>query len=115
MIKSPFRRSSRIRKPQDFAEVKRRGLRVKSGPVTLTFLSGKEQKLGIITTRRIGGAVVRNRIRRVIREFFRINRELFPKGECVFLLGVGVACLANKEITERLRLALKKLVSQLGQ
>ncbi|MCF8028961.1 MAG: ribonuclease P protein component [Desulfobacteraceae bacterium] len=32
-------------------------------------------RLGVTVTRKIGGAVVRNRIKRIVREFFRRNRH----------------------------------------
>jgi len=37
-------------------------------------------KIGIIASRRFGGAVLRNRAKRKIREVFRRNQNCFPKG-----------------------------------
>jgi ribonuclease P protein component len=37
-------------------------------------------RLGVTVTRKVGGAVVRNRIKRYVREAFRRNRESFPPG-----------------------------------
>ena len=36
-------------------------------------------RLGISVQRKVGGAVQRNRIKRVVREVFRKNRHLFPQ------------------------------------
>ena len=36
------------------------------------------QRLGVTVGRRVGGAVQRNRVKRLVREVFRRNRELFP-------------------------------------
>ena len=36
------------------------------------------RRLGVIVTRKTGGAVVRNRWKRMIREMFRHGRELLP-------------------------------------
>ena len=39
----------------------------------------KLRRIGIITSRRVGNAVKRNRARRLFREIFRINQESLPE------------------------------------
>lgn len=41
---------------------------------------GGEWRLGLAVTRKTGCAVVRNRVKRVVREFFRLNQECLPQG-----------------------------------
>ncbi|OPX93911.1 MAG: Ribonuclease P protein component [Syntrophorhabdus sp. PtaB.Bin006] len=61
-----------------------RGTRWKKGAETSHFLllvhNNKEgrRKLGITIRKKTGGAVVRNRMRRLVREFYRLNKGLFP-------------------------------------
>lgn len=47
---------------------------------------GKDVRLGIVASRSVGNSVVRNRIKRAIREFFRLNREKFPKGDTIVIM-----------------------------
>ena len=39
---------------------------------------GGARKIGITIRKKMGGAVVRNRMRRLVREFYRHNKDLFP-------------------------------------
>ncbi len=43
-------------------------------------------RLGITAGKRVGNAVRRNRIKRLIREFFRLNKADFPKGYDIVII-----------------------------
>ena len=42
--------------------------------------SGTESRLGITVSSKVGNSVVRNRVKRVVREAFRRNKKTFPVG-----------------------------------
>jgi len=82
-----FSRDDRLRKRREFEECYASGVRV-SGRHLLLFLlqrtapgnapsSPQRPRLGISVSKRVGGAVTRNRVRRRLREIFRRSRELF--------------------------------------
>jgi ribonuclease P protein component len=71
-----FRREERIRRRADYKRIYDRGARVHGRLLTLFSLpSGLHVgRLGIAATKKLGGAVVRNRAKRLIREVFRRNK-----------------------------------------
>lgn len=108
-VNGRFPKSARVRLAREFACVKRRGARVRAGAIAVAWLHAERQRLGVVVSRRVGNAVQRNRIKRVIREYFRCNRDLFPMGDCVVIPGAGAARLDNKEIRDQLFQALGRL------
>ncbi len=106
-------KETRLAKPRDFLDVKRRGVSARSGDVMVAALPGSRRRLGIVVTRRVGNAVQRNRLKRVIREYFRNNRDEFPIGDCVVIPGSGAGRLDNGEIRAGLGRALGLLALKL--
>ena len=70
-----FRPSQRIRRHADFQVVYEQGTRIPGRSYTVfTKPNGLAVgRLGIAATKRLGGAVIRNRAKRLIREVFRRN------------------------------------------
>ena len=108
-----FQKGARLARADEFCAVKERGSSARSGPIAVAALIGGKRRLGIAVSRRVGGAVQRNRIKRVIREYFRLNSLSFPNGDCVVIPGGGAAELTNAEIREKLNHALELLKQRL--
>lgn len=70
-----FRRHERIRRRAEFQEVYERGARLRGRYATVFVLPNQRAvgRLGIAATKKLGGAVQRNRAKRLIREVFRRN------------------------------------------
>ena len=71
-----FRPDERIRRRADFKLVYERGARLHGRYSTLFILPNTLDvgRLGVAATKKLGGAVVRNRVKRLIREVFRRNK-----------------------------------------
>ena len=80
-----FRKGDRILRRADFLRVQHQGRKVQTRSFLIMVSPAEHSRLGITVTRRTAGAVGRNRIKRLVREVFRANRELFPQ-ECELVL-----------------------------
>lgn len=58
-------------------------------------------RIGLITSRRVGSAVTRNRVRRRLRELARLSRPQVRDGFWLVLIARGSAAKANFEALER--------------
>ena len=61
----------RLKKEKDFNLVFKKGKRAFSSKLTLVYLPSEELKVGFAVSKKHGGSVVRNRIKRLLRESFR--------------------------------------------
>ena len=71
-------RSMRLKQRRDFTELKQKGQRLAAGCLIANWsLSppGAGSRLGVITTRKLGSAVMRSRARRLLRETFRLHQH----------------------------------------
>ncbi len=73
-----FSRDLRLTQSRDFARVRQQGERLSQGCLIANWnpLPGEAKpKLGVVTGRQVGGAVERNRARRLLRESFRRHQH----------------------------------------
>jgi ribonuclease P protein component len=71
-----FTRREHIRRRAEFQRAYDAGVRMQGRYMTVIVLpnSLRTGRLGVVATRRLGGAVVRNRAKRLVRELFRRNK-----------------------------------------
>jgi len=71
-----FRPRDRIRKRSEYQAIYDKGRRIPSGSFVLFVMKNGagHARLGITVTKRIGGAVQRNRAKRLLREIFRRHK-----------------------------------------
>ncbi|MBI5047817.1 MAG: ribonuclease P protein component [Deltaproteobacteria bacterium] len=112
-----FTKDERLLKSKDFVSVQKQGKRVasKNFAVFIKTNSLGIRRLGFAVSRKVGGAVQRNRIKRFFREFFRLNKEFFPPSTDIFILVKhGFNPGVYKEVEEEFKLLdlrLKRLLT----
>jgi ribonuclease P protein component len=105
-----LQRAQRIRKRSEFLRLQRVGRR-KSGARFVVITEPRRNgisRLGITTSKHVGGAVVRNRVRRLVREFFRRHKyEIVPPQDVLVIARASAAKVTLPEVVQELAGALK--------
>jgi ribonuclease P protein component len=100
----------RLRKRHEFLSLQREGRRqtVPHFVVITRHRAHAPSRLGVTTSRKVGGAPARNRIRRMVREFFRHRRaELAPPLDVLVIARPGAAVLRSTDVVLELSRALR--------
>ena len=100
-MRHPYPRSSRLTAARDFRRLFQSGRRLQSGPLRLVWLTEGVEGLRYATVagRKVGNAVVRNRVRRRLRELFRVRRHLFnTPAHLALVVGPGAGELPGSEL-----------------
>lgn len=88
-------RAMRLEQSRDFARVRQQGQRLALGCLIANWNQlpdGAKPKLGVVTSKRIGGAIERSRARRLLRESFRLHQhELMQPVELVLVARHSIA------------------------
>lgn len=88
-------RAMRVRESREFAALRVQGQRMAVGCMVAnwkTLAPGATTRLGVITSRKVGSAVVRNRARRLLREVFRQHQlDLVQPVEAVLVARPSIA------------------------
>ena len=104
-----FPKTARLRKRPQFLKLSRTGSKFHSAHFVVISKSNDaiESRLGITVSGKVGNSVVRNRIKRQVREFFRRRRAELPKGtDFLIIARSGAATLASELIARELQRAM---------
>ena len=86
-----FEKIAHLKRKRDWEEIKRSGKKKHLPHFLIIYRQNEigETRLGISVSKKVGGAVIRNRIKRAVREVFRLHRpELFKAKsvDCVVIV-----------------------------
>jgi ribonuclease P protein component len=93
-----FPKSARLFRASEFQQMKREGQTFHGKFIVLSVLKNvptPEVRVGLVTSRRVGGAVVRNRVRRRLREIVRAARPQISAGTWLTLIARQAAAEAS--------------------
>ena len=102
-----FSKEHRLLKRREFVNLNRLGKRDHTAHFIVIFKKNGLgiNRVGITVTKKIGNAVKRNRVKRLVREFFRLYNHSFPQG-------YDIAIVAKKGADD---LIFWKLKEELGE
>jgi ribonuclease P protein component len=80
-----------VRSKTQIRSVFKRGRRQKFGKLTFIYLASDEQRTGFIASRKIGCVAKRNRVKRILREAYRMSKGKYK--------GMNLIILADSMLT----------------
>ncbi len=115
-----FGRNRRLRKRADFVRIQRDGRPVRTPHFVMLVAKNADEngaaapsRLGIVAGKKSGIAVVRNRIKRLCRECFRLDPKWVPQGvDLVVIAKPGAGQLKLQDVQAEWSAARAKLRSQ---
>jgi ribonuclease P protein component len=114
----------RVRHRATFTDLRRRGTRAGSGPITVTYAGDPSPagaappgpplaRVAFAVPRRVGNAVVRNRVRRRLRAIFAEGGpDRVPTGAYLVAVRPGVDDLSYRELSEHVQRALTEITKR---
>lgn len=83
-----FPKEARVRKRREFLQIQHAGRRVATRHFLVVYVCSGDgpPRLGITVTKKIGNAVVRNRIKRAVRETFRSQAATLHRGASLVVI-----------------------------
>ena len=70
-------------------------------------------RLGVVVSKKVGGAVTRNRIKRLCREVFRYNKAQFPNLNVVMIARKGAGSIAGEVVSSDVKRCLSRIYKKL--
>lgn len=109
-----FTKADRLLKRSEFLRLSETGKRLYNRHFIIVYTPGRGERtrLGITVTKKVGRAVIRNRLKRLCREYFRLNRHrLTGKWDINIITKKEAAKLSSKAFFS----SLQKIFDRIGE
>lgn len=110
MTSQGFPQSRRLHLKNDFKNIIQGGHKIQGYGLVLWWkpapLGKEDRRMGLVVSKRLGSAVVRNRVKRLLREAFRLNRERLQSGVDYIFSPRSSESLATADMAENAVLSL---------
>lgn len=110
---STFPSQHRLTRPEEFEAVKAKGISIRTKLFLFSVLRSEHARLGLVASKKVGNAVVRNRLKRLAREDFRLRYDEYPQADCVLVFFKEAAEVNGKDFFAALDEARKKICKKL--
>ncbi|MBN1664189.1 MAG: ribonuclease P protein component [Deltaproteobacteria bacterium] len=111
MEKKTFTKHERIRKRKEYLTIDKQGVRSYSENFIIIVNRNRSgvKRLGITVSKKVGNAVKRNRIKRLLREFFRLNKSDFADSQdIVIIVKRDIPDLTYQDVNRQLERLIQK-------
>lgn len=108
-----FKNAIMLKKDREFRVVYKRGKSIANRYLVLYIIrnNSKENRIGFSVSKKVGKAIVRNRVKRLLRENFRnLNADLKKGYDMIFISRV----VAKDATYEQIRKSMEKLIDKSG-
>jgi ribonuclease P protein component len=109
-MNSYFPKLCRLRKSWEYQQVWKMGCRLHTPHFILLLAENTAgcSRLGLTVSRKVGNAVMRNRVKRLLREFFRVKQQQFSAAVDLSIVAKrGAAQLSTEAICSEIQRALQ--------
>ncbi len=110
-----FRPDEKIRKRPEYSSIYQHGTRIQARHFTMVVQKNELGfgRLGITVSKKVGDAVRRNRIKRLIREFFRLNKNQLVASRDIVVIGKkGMPRLSYHDVCQELAVLVSNRVNE---
>jgi len=112
LVNNSFPKTDRILKRSQFIKLSLLGKVVQTRYFIALFIDGEasNNRIGITVSKKVGNSVERNRVKRVVREYYRHKRGIIAGNRDINIIARKyISCLSNAQIPQELDKLFKKI------